>query len=67
MAWAGRTAVKVKEAALGIDAQELSYIDIVGQRGRQPDNADHALCGLHLSRKAEVENQTTSKIENKRE
>ena len=34
--------------AVRVDAQEASHVAVVGQRGRQAHDADHALAALHL-------------------
>lgn len=41
-----------RPTCLGVDPQEPSHVVVVGQSGRQPHNADHALAALHLQSKA---------------
>lgn len=40
--------VKEEQADVGVDMEEGGHIQVIGQSGRQTQNPDHALCGLHL-------------------
>lgn len=41
-------AVEEEEADVGVDVQEGGHVQVVGQRGRQAQDPDHALSGLYL-------------------
>ena len=40
--------IKVVESFVGIHAQEVGHVDVVGQRGRKTQNSNHTLRRFHL-------------------
>lgn len=50
-----KAAIEEEEADVGVDVEEGGHVQVVGQSGREPQDPDHTLGGLHLPRHSNTE------------